>query len=547
MQYYLRMFLLVAAFSALFLTACVEEKKTISSPDSNKPTQGGIYKRAFADSYIVLDPAIVKDSNSHEVCRQIYDGLIEFDDQGLPEPALAKSWDISDDKLIYTFHLRDDVFFHATCNGRPTRNAGRKMTAEDVVFSFARLLRPAEDSQGSFFHVIKGAADYNAGKSEALAGVSAISSYTVRFELERPFAPFVSLLGMCNAFIVAREDCESSDLKSEPVGTGPFLWAGRSGDTLLLEANSAHFRGRPWLDRIEFLVVEDEKKRFKLYQEGVLMHVDVPDNEYKNLKQDPAAAALLLETSRWGTNYLGMNITMPPFNQKLVRQAINFAVDREAIVQLVLNDRAKVAFGVLPPGITGFDQNLTGYSFNLKKARQLLEEAGYPEGKGLPEIELQYNKDSIHTRIGDFILANLSDIGIKCRVKEVDFGSHLTAVENGSAAFFRMGWTVDYPDPDSFLYTLFHSSNIGTGYNFSRLANPQLDAILDQARFETEKDKRVALYQQAERLIVEEAPWVFLYFYTTHLLKQPGVHGINLGPMGQPFIKYRNIWLATNK
>ncbi|MFZ5953052.1 MAG: ABC transporter substrate-binding protein, partial [Candidatus Rifleibacteriota bacterium] len=257
-------------------------------------------------------------------------------------------------------------------------------------------------------------------------------------------------------------------------------------------------------------------------------------------------ASLLLETSRWGTNYLGMNLKKPPFDSKLVRQTLNFAIDRQVIVQLVLNDRARIANGVLPPGITGFDPKLAGYVYDPAKARELLAQAGFPDGKGFPEIELQYNKDVIHTRIGEFILANFGDIGIKCRIRELDFGPHLQSVESGEAAFFRMGWTVDYPDPDSFLYTLFHSSNIGHGYNFPGLNNPELDKLLDQARFETENEKRVALYRQAERLIVDEAPWVFLYFYTTHLLRQPQVKGITLGPMGQPFINYRLIWLDDN-
>jgi peptide/nickel transport system substrate-binding protein/oligopeptide transport system substrate-binding protein len=273
------------------------------------------------------------------------------------------------------------------------------------------------------------------------------------------------------------------------------------------------------------------------------MHVDVPDSEYKNVTQDAQLSRYLLETSRWGTNYLGMNLKIPPFDNVLVRQAINYAIDRDPIIELVLNNRAKTAFGVLPPGITGYDPNLRGYSFDPDKARALLAQAGYPDGKGFPEIELQYNKDIIHTRIGDFILANLSDIGIKCRIKELGFGEHLKSIEAGQAGFFRMGWTVDYPDPDSFLYTLFHSSNIGSGYNFTGLASPELDQLLDQARFETETSRRVSLYRQAEKLIIEQAPWVFLYFYTTHLLYQPQVREINLGPMGQPFIRYRQIWL----
>jgi peptide/nickel transport system substrate-binding protein/oligopeptide transport system substrate-binding protein len=540
---YNTLFIIISVF---LLTGCLNSdspQTTRSEPD--KPVAGGTYRRAFADSYIVLDPAIIKDSNSHEVCRQIYDGLVELDNTGNPSPAIAQSWEISENKLLYSFKLRKDVRFHSISGGKPTLNKGRLLTAGDVVKTFQRLLTPSTDSQGALFHVIKGAKSFSEGKATELTGVRAISSDVVEFELEQPFAPFLVLLGACNAFIIPAEDAENEQepLKDRPVGTGAFYWHGKEGETIVLKANENYFRGRPYLDKIEFPIIGGEYERFRLFKEGKLMHVDVPDSEYKNVKQDPVLYKCLLETSRWGTNYLGMNTEVFPFDNRLVRQAINYSIDRAAIVKLVLNDRARVANGVLPPGIVGFNQNFSGYSYNLEKARELLAEAGYPGGKGFPEIVLQYNKDIIHARIGEFVLANLNDLGIKCKVRELDFGEHLKTVESGEATFFRMGWTVDYPDPDSFLHTLFHSSNIKTGYNFSRINVPELDRLLDEARFETTQSRRIELYQQAEQLIFKEAPWVFLYFYTTHLLHLPEVKGLTLGPMGQPFINYRKIWL----
>jgi peptide/nickel transport system substrate-binding protein/oligopeptide transport system substrate-binding protein len=543
-----RFFIVLCIFVCL-LSGCWQQQDTAEDKPVNQPVKGGVYRRAFADSYIVLDPALIKDSNSHEVCRRIYDGLVEFNQDGLPVPSIAKSWSISEDKLVYTFELRDDVYFHANSGGQPTVNKGRQLTADDVVYTFERLLKPIQGYQGAFFQLIKGARDYNAGKSDHISGIRKVASLSVKFELEKPFAPFVSLLGMCNAFIVPREDCEApdADLSKRPVGSGPFSWAGKKGDTLVLQANQKHFRGRPWLDRIEFPIIQDEKERFAAFKRGDLMHVDVPDSEYENVKQNPQLAANLLEVSTWGTNYLGMNLSKPPFDNKYFRQAMNYAIDRKAIVSLVLNGRAKIANGVLPPGIPGYDPDFKGYSYDPDKAAELLEKAGYTKGKEIPEIVLQFNRDIIHTRTSEFVMANLSDIGIKCRVKEVEFDNHLSSIESGKAAFFRMGWSVDYPDPDSFLYTLFHSSNIDKGYNFTRIQEEKLDKLLDKARYETETRQRVKLYRQAEKLIVEHAPWVFMYFYTDHLLHQPEVKGIDLVAMGQPFIKYRKIWIADQK
>ena len=528
------------------LGGCNENTGGVTPTSSDEPLAGGTYRRAFADSFIVLDPALIKDSNSHEVCRQIYDGLLAFDEHARLQPVVAKDWLISEDKLTYTFNLRNDIRFHKTVAGQPTLNGGRLLNAHDVLYSFNRLLKPQEDSQAAFFWMIKGSREFSAGQAAEISGIRVVGSYTIEFELEKPFAPFVSLLAMCNAFVVPREDAEGQPggLASAPVGTGAFKWVGREGETIVLAANDDYFRGRPWLDRLEFPVIRDEIERFAAFNEGRLSHVDVPDSQYRNVKQDPLRAERLIESSLWGSNYLGLNLQQPPFDNRLVRQALNYALDRETIVRLVLNGRAKVANGVLPPGIPGHNDALTGYSYNLPKAKELLAQAGYPDGKGFPEIVLQYNRDAIHSRTAEFVLANLRDLGIKCVVNEIEFGDHLKSVEEGSVAFFRMGWTVDYPDPDSFLYTLFHSSNIGTGYNFSRMKNAALDELLDRARFETDMEKRIPIYHQAEELIVEEAPWVFLHFYSAHLLHQPQVRGIKLGPMGEALMQYRHIWLS---
>jgi len=539
-------FFILLAIGLVFASGCNDSK---ISPVIDKLVEknGGSYRRAFSDSFLMLDPAFIKDSNSHEICRQIFDGLVEFDENANIHPAIAREWVISDDKLVYRFFLRTDVRFHRQAGGNPTRNGGRLVNAEDVLFSFKRLLKPNPDSQASFFWVIKGARDFNEGKTEDVAGIKVVASDSIEFTLEKPFAPFVSLLAMCNSFIVPHEDAGSEPgIKNLPVGTGPFFWAGKSPEAIELRANDDYFRGRPYLDRIEFVVIEDELARFKAFMNRELMQVDVPDSQYRNVKQNPSLSTNLLEASMWGTNYLGMNLNEKPFDNILVRKALNYAIDRETIVRLVLNDRAQVANGILPPGIPGHDFELAGYNYDLPKARSLLAEAGFPEGKGLPVLTLSFNRDVIHSRTAEFIMANLKDLGVSCVAKELEFGEHLAAIEEGRAGFFRLGWNVDYPDPDNFLYTLFHSSNIGAGYNFSNLSLPELDSILDQARFETEMLAREKLYQKAEKLIVEQAPWIFLYFYTSHLLHQPEVKGLTLGPMGESLLQYRRIWLDQN-
>ncbi len=540
----LRKLVLILIILSFGVIGCNEAEKP-KTAQSTEPEYGGIYRRAFPDPYILLDPSHIKETNSNEVCRQIYDGLVEFSASDTVVPCLAEYWQISEDKLTYTFKLRKDVHFHKTVNGVNTKNGGRLLCAEDVLFSFKRLLAPEIENEGNFFRVIKGAKDYMNGNSSEIAGIKIIASDTIQFELEHPFSPFISILGVSNAFIVPREDADN--LESMPVGTGAFKWKGKTSDTIILEANKEYFRGRPWLDGIEFVIIPKEEDRYSEFMAGRLQHVDIPDTRYEAMKHDPVYSKYIQESNLWGINFLGMNVNTPPFDNKLVRQAFNFAVDRESIVKLVLNGRAQIANGILTPGIPGHDPLLSGYYYDLIRAKSLLEQAGYPGGKDFPEITLNINDDQLQSRVADFIVANMKDLGIKCKIEMLGFGEHLEKIERGDFPFFRMGWTVDYPDPDGFLYTMFHSSNIGEGYNYCKYNNKEVDDLLTQARNETDMLKRVKLYEEAERIIVDDAPMVFMYFYTLNLLQQANVHGLKLGAMGECALQYRRIWLGNEK
>lgn len=527
----------------IFITGCCSQELSKTNTASLDQNVSSIVKRAFTDSFIVLDPAFIQDSNSHEICRQIYDGLVDFDENGRVVPALAHTWQISEDKLEYTFFLRENVFFHSRAGGNITKNNGRKMTAHDVEFSYKRLLSPHPDSQASFFLQIKGSADYFEGKTTSIEGIEVLDETQIRFTLNQPFAPFVSLLAICNACIVPKEDAEN--LAKIPVGTGPFRWVGYEKNKIVLEKNEFYFSGEPMIDGIEFLFIPDELESFRAFLNGELSFIEVPDSQYRALKQNPNYSKQIIEKPLWGTNYLGFNMKVEPFDNLLLRQALNYAIDKKSIASLIFNDQVTVANGVIPPGIPGFTSKSDFYPYDIDKARALLEEAGFPNGVGLPELVLQYNSDPIHSRVSEFVLANLKDIGIKCRIKKMDFEAHLQAIQNEEVSFFRLGWTADYPDPDSFLYTLFHSSNIGSGYNFSNFSIKEVDDLLDAARVELEQDKRLELYQQAEKIILAEAPWIFLYFYNNTIASQKHLKGLTLGSMGISFLNYRDLYIIN--
>lgn len=543
---------LVFAISLItaLLCGCFEQpvkKKVITKPKSNRPVYGGTFRRALSYEYIVLDPAKIKDNNSHEVARQIYDGLVGFDEKGNISPSIARNYIISEDNLVYTFTLRQDITFHSNVGGVPTKNGGRHVTSKDIVYTFKRLLKPNKDFQGAYYLVIKGAKEYNKGLADDISGIKAIDDSTVEFTLEKPFAPFLSLLAMGNAFIVPQEDAESTPLEEMPVGSGPFVWDNRDKTkekTIHLVANNDYYLGRPWLDRIDFPFIEDGKERFQKFNDGKLSVVDVPDSVYKSVKQDGTLVPFLIEKNIWGVNYLGFNTTIKPFDNVWIRRAASYAIDRESIIKLVLNDKDKIAQGPLPPGIIGYDEQLKGYEYSIEKAKECLAKAGYPNGKGLPQICLCYNQDAMNVRTAEFVQANLCDVGFDCGLQKTDFGTHLAGIEKGTSGMFRLGWTADYPDPDAIVYALFHSSNAETSSNFTRYSNEEVDKLLEQARFETETSKRIQYYREAAKIIVSEAPCVFLHYYSVNLLTQPAVMGFKIGPMGEAVVEYRHIWLA---
>ncbi|MBF0406050.1 MAG: ABC transporter substrate-binding protein [Candidatus Riflebacteria bacterium] len=561
-----KILLFALVISVCILTGCgKDEKKENQEICSLEPVSGGTYIRAFPSAVLTLDPRDIGDSFSHEVSRQIFDGLVEFrlgekssSEKTLVVPSLAKSWTISEDRLTYTFELQNDARFHAEIGSAnlSTANKGRLLSAEDVSYTFHRLLHPdSKTRRAQSFLVIKGAKAFSERNSPAIEGINVISSHSISFSLEKPFAPFLSLLALSNAFIVPREDIELSGegFSEKPVGTGPFIFAGKKGDTIILRANPVYFKGKPYLDKIEFPVMKAENEIFNSFMKGNLSQSNVPDPEYRRIINDKFWSKYFQEASRWGTFYLGFNVKIPPFDNVKVRQAINYAIDRDTIVNLILNGRARMARGVLPPGIMNIGANSSSapksadgtqiYSFDPVKAKALLIEAGYGDGKEFPEITLQFNADPSHTRTSEFILANLRDVGIACKLKIVDFKEHLDKVEKGEVGFFRMGWTADYPDPDNFLYTLFHTSNIGSEGNFSRYSNPIVDDLLERARFEVDPKIRIPLYEQIEQIIVNDAPWVFISHYTTHVLLNPNIRNFELTPLGAPFVLYRQIWI----
>ena len=339
------------------------------------------------------------------------------------------------------------------------------------------------------------------GKAGTVRGIAVRGPYTLELTLERPFAPFLALLAYPAASVVPREAVEQwgRQFSRRPVGTGPFRFREwRHDDRVVVDANRDYFQGSPHLDQIVFRIIPDDMTRLQEFKAGNLDHTDVPTGLFRMIQHDPSLGSMLVSRSSLGINAVQFNLERSPFrdNRKL-RQAFNYAVDKAAVAQVILEGRVRPARSVLPPGILGHDAELTGYPYDKAKAKHLLAEAGYEGGRGLPPLTLHYNTGLVNRKIAEFVQGALREIGVTIALRELDWPAYLNFVDSGEVQLFRLGWLADYPDPENFLTVLFHSRNIGSKGNLSRYTNPRVDALLDQADETLDTGERARLYREA--------------------------------------------------
>jgi oligopeptide transport system substrate-binding protein len=360
-------------FLSIFCCLLIQSTFALAQVPTNasaRPQFGGIYRRALANNPATLDPAFVSDIYSRTVVRQIVDGLVQFDAHLNPIPAIAEFWEASRDGLSWTFTLRRGVKFHH----------GREVTAEDFVYSFTRLLDSKKPSPSSeYFRRIEGANDFLEGKAANVRGLKAVDRYTLQIVLEEPFAPSLTVLGLANAAVVPREEVErlGDNFARTPVGTGPFKFIRWDpGKEIVLEANQGHYEGRPFLDGIAFKIGGTFEEAFAQFLAGKLEEAMIPSGKTEEVYSDPQYRQYqLLRRPMLGLLYIGFNTQIKPFDDKRVRQALNYAVNKEAIVREITKMGSLPANGTLPPGMPGHDPDLRGYYYNPVKAKQLLAEA----------------------------------------------------------------------------------------------------------------------------------------------------------------------------
>ncbi|OOH91480.1 ABC transporter substrate-binding protein [Pasteurellaceae bacterium 15-036681] len=459
-----------------------------------------------------FSPALVMDGISYNASsQQVYNRLVEFT-RGTTniEPALAESWAISEDGLTYTFNLRKGVKFHSNKDFTPSR----EFTADDVVFSFQRQLDPNHP----YHNVSKATYPYfKAMKFPALIkAVEKVDDHTVKFTLNKQDATFLASLGMDFTSIYSAEYADKmlaagkpEVIDTTPIGTGPFAFAGYQLDQRIrFFANKDYWNGKADIDRLIFEIVPDASARYAKLQAGSCDMIDFPNPaDLESMKTDPKIKLL----SQEGLNiaYIAFNTEKAPFDNVKVRQALNYAVDKNAIIDAVYRGAGVVAKNPLPPTIWGYNNEITDYEYNPEKAKALLKEAGYENGFET-EIWVQpvvRASNPNPRRMAELIQSDWEKAGVKSKLVTYEWGDYIKRTKAGELTAGTYGWSGDNGDPDNFLSPLFGSDNVGNS-NYARFKNADLDALLAKATSLSDKGERAKLYEQAQVLLKEQAPWI---------------------------------------
>lgn len=534
---------LVAAVAALLSAGCRsggDGAGSGSGGSSSASAAGspapGVLRYPLTAEPTTLDPATVSDGPTIDMLQHLYEGLVGWNEKSEVVPLVAAEMPkISADGKTYTFTIRDGVKF----------GNGRQVTAEDVKYSLTRALLPNLNSPvaTTYLNDIVGADAVSAGKATDLAGVKVVDQKTVQITLVGPRAYFLGKLTYPTGYVLAKEEvakgpkteqgAETIDAKNAAtVGTGPFRLASYvRQNKAVLDANPDYWGGKPKLTRIERPIVLDTKTARNLYDAGELDYITLEKGDYENDRSNDALKNEIKTYDRAATYYLGMNQTnYAPFRDKRVRQAFAHAIDKDAIIQSVLLGVNQKAEGVVPKGIPGFDESFKGMSYDPEKAKSLLSAAGFPNGQGLPPLALTFREQQPDLRkTAEVVKEQLGAVGVQINLNEMEWGAFLKATDDKRVDFFHMRWAADYLDPQNFLSVLLHS---GVPENRTGYSNKAYDVLLDEADASTDPAKRRELYRKAEAIVVDDAPWVPLYYQRDLELMKPYVSGVRDGLMG---------------
>jgi oligopeptide transport system substrate-binding protein len=476
------------------------------------------------------DPDTEHDSGD----KRVFSGLVSFNTSLNLVPELAESWDVSLDGTVYTFHLRTNARFH---DGRP-------VVAQDVIYSWERAANPATQSDTVLTYLgdIVGVAEMHAGKADHISGLKALDNHTLQVTIDAAKPYFLFKLTMPVAFVLDQKNVESgSEWYRSPNGTGPYkLTRWDSFQLMVYDANQDFYLGAPSIPQI---VVELYSGiDIRLYESGEIDMASVYSSDVARVLDpaDPLHADLYSGVSLC-TDYVVFDVTQPPFDDVKVRQAFTMAFDRQKYIDVVSNGVGILAKGPYPPALPGYNLDLQGLTYDPEQARQLLAESRYGGPQGLPPII--FTDAGIGNTAGASVAAMAEmwqqNLGVTITIENLEPDKYNDLLHSGQhGQLFSSGWCGDYPDPENFADVLFHT---GAQQNTGNYSNPALDAVLDQARVEQDVTKRIQLYQQAEQIIVQDAPALFIMYAVSYELVRQNIKGFVMTPISIPLERY--LWL----
>ena len=469
-----------------------------------------------------LDPATTRRGAGSPV-GDIFSGLVTLDTSLQVRPGLAAGWEVSEDGTVYTFYLREDAVFH---DGRP-------VTAEDVVFSWERAADPetASDTVQTYLGDIVGLNDVQAGRAEHISGVRALGDHVLEVRIDAPKPYFLSKLTYPVAFVVDRENVGQNDWERQPNGTGPFMlqeWI--DDEILILERNEAFYDGVADVSQVVYLLGAGIP--LSMYEKDEIDLVGIGGRNLERV-QDPNNPLFpdLEIGADMCTTFIGINNQAPPFDDPLVRRAFNYALDRETLIDGIFRGNVLPAAGPLPPGMPAYTGDVDNYAYDPERARALLAEAGYADPETFPVLTYTTAGYGGVSSLATAAITMWQDnLGVTIEPALLDPFNYLEELYAGNLGhFFAMGWCADYVDPENFLDVLFHSES---AQNLAGYANSEVDTLLEQARVEQDVRRRLDLYADIERAIVDDAPVVLLSHSLSAVLVKPHLRKYVLTPLG---------------
>ncbi len=367
------------------------------------------------------------------------------------------------------------------------------------------------------------------GNSSEITGIRVIDDHTLQIHLEKSFSPFLKLLTMTAAYVVPEEEIIKSgpDFSSTPVGTGPYVlktWLPQK--EIILERRADYFEEKAKIKGIIYRVIPEDLTAVSEFEIGNIDILTIPSSEFSRFKKEPSRKDFISSIEGLNTYYLGFNCSRPPFNNILARKAITYAIDRQKIFQTIYEKRGRIAYGPVPDKLRKWDiQNK--YEYNPELSRKILKEIGLT-GK---TINFYVTAEQEIVDIAEVIQSYIENSGVRVRIKQLEWSTYKKAINDGEPEIFYLSWWADYPDPENFLFPLFHSSNHGAAGNRTRYTNHLVDKLIEKAQIAYDEKERISLYAEAEKIIIEESPWLCLWHKTDYTIRQPWVKNYRTYPI----------------